>query len=112
MLTAEVGCCRILPELDDAATDRAGAREVIEQRIPIAAADGACQFGKILVEGASISSTASLLARNTSRHIVGSDAAMRVKSAKAACRKLHHFRTRDLLQFIRCADDGVSDQVR
>ena len=30
----------------------------------------------------SISSTASLLARNTSRHMVGSEAAMRVKSRK------------------------------
>ena len=41
MRPAEVRCCRILPDLDDAAADGAGAGEVLEQRFAVVAADRA-----------------------------------------------------------------------
>src|SRR6266481_724687 len=49
---AEVGRCRILADLDNAAADRAGAGEMLEQRLAVAAADRARQLGEVLVEGA------------------------------------------------------------
>src|ERR1019366_6665301 len=51
----------------------------------------------------SISSTASLLARNTSRHMVGSE---------AAGRKFQNLGPRHVLHFVGGADDGVGDQMR
>ena len=82
MGTAEIRRGQILSDLDDAAADGARPAEMIEQRLAVAAAHRAGERREVFVEAASISSTASLLARNTSRHIVGSDAAMRVKSRK------------------------------
>ena len=77
------GAARILADLHDAAADRARAREELEQRVAVAAADRArAASARSSLKRPSISSTASLLCRNTSRHIVGSDAAMRVKSRK------------------------------
>src|SRR5258708_20857454 len=52
MRTAEVGRRGILTDLDDATADRAGAGEMLEQRLAVAAADRARQLGEILVEGA------------------------------------------------------------
>ena len=69
-------------------------------------------FDRSSLKVPSISSTASLLARNTSRHIVGSEAAMRVKSRKPPA---ENFITSDechLRQFVGGADDGVGDQMR
>src|ERR1700722_17918131 len=48
---AEIGCGGILAGLDDAAADRAGAREVFEQRLAVAAANRAGELREILVEG-------------------------------------------------------------
>ena len=79
---AEVGRRRILADLDDAAADRAGAGEMFEKRLAVAAADRAGELGQILVEGAEHLQHRVLVGRNTSRHMVGSDAAMRVKSRK------------------------------
>src|ERR1700730_18561310 len=50
--TAEVGRRRILADLDNAAADRASAREKLEQRFALAGTDRARQLGQILVEGA------------------------------------------------------------
>ena len=44
MRSAEIRCCRILADLDDAAADGAGAGEVLEQRLAVVAADGAGEF--------------------------------------------------------------------
>ena len=44
MRPAEIGCGRILADLDDAAADGAGAGEVLEQRFAVVAADGAGEF--------------------------------------------------------------------
>ena len=82
MRAAEIGRGRVLADLHDAAADRARAREVLEQRVAVAAPDRARELRQVLAEVPSISSTASLLCRNTSRHMVGSEAAMRVKSRK------------------------------
>ena len=60
----------------------------------------------------SISSTASWLCRKTSRHMVGSEAAMRVKSRKPPAENLITSRLRDGLEIRRRADDVVGDQVR
>ncbi len=60
----------------------------------------------------SISSTASRLLRKTSRHIVGSDAAMRVKSRKPPA---ENFITSDCVTVSRSrrgADDVVGDEMR
>src|SRR5713226_748956 len=58
----------------------------------------------------SISSTASLLARNTSRHHgVGSRDAGEV--AKTAGGELYHFGRRHLRKLVGGADDGVGDQM-
>jgi len=76
----EVGAIIILPLFDDRATHRACAREQVEQRVAIAPADRALERVRSSEKRWSISSTASLFDRNTSRHITGSDAAIRVKS--------------------------------
>ena len=76
-----VGGGGLLAQLDNAAADRPGAGEQGEQPVAVAVANPAA--GKAvtsLLKRPSASSTACLLLRNTSRHIVGSDAAMRVKS--------------------------------
>src|SRR5688572_20889853 len=52
MRAAEVWHRRILPDLDDAAPDRARAREVIVQGLAVAAADRARQRREILIEAA------------------------------------------------------------
>src|SRR5262249_40620420 len=44
MRAAEIGCGGILAGLDDAAADGAGAREMVEQRLAVAAADRAGQL--------------------------------------------------------------------
>src|ERR1700739_4270419 len=49
---AEIGRRGILADFDDAAADRAGTGEVLEQRLAVAAPDRARQLGQILVEGA------------------------------------------------------------
>ena len=60
----------------------------------------------------SISSTASRLFRNTSRHITGSEAAMRVKSRKPPAENLITSALRRLLEIGRGADDGIGDEMR
>ena len=52
MRPAEVRRCGILADLDNAAADGAGAGEMLEQRLAVAAADRPGQFGEVLVEGA------------------------------------------------------------
>ena len=80
---AEVRRRRLLPHVDDAAPDRPRAGEQVEQPCRRRRA-GSCAASAVRssVKRPSISSTASLLCRNTSRHMVGSEAAMRVKSRK------------------------------
>src|SRR5262249_29669787 len=51
MRPAEVGGGRILAGLDDAATDGAGAGEVVEQRFAVAAPDRAGELRQVLGEG-------------------------------------------------------------
>ena len=60
----------------------------------------------------SISSTASLLVRNTSRHMVGSEAAMRVKSRKPPAENFITSERVTSTELVRGADDRVGDQVR
>ena len=59
----------------------------------------------------SISSTASLLCRKTSRHIVGSEAAIRVKSRNPPAENLITSDSRDLREVGRRADDVVGDEM-
>jgi hypothetical protein len=76
---------------DDAAADGARLRVKrisFEQLVALAEADRALQAARSSVKRPSISSTASRLLRNTSRHIVGSEAAMRVKSRKPPAENL------------------------
>ena len=80
--TAEIRRRRILARIDDGAPDRARAGEKIEQRLAVAPADGSLQALRSSLKRPNTSSTASRLLRKTSRHIVGSEAAMRVKSRK------------------------------
>ena len=47
---AEIGGSFILADLDDAAADGAGAAEMLEQRLAVAAADGAGEFREVLLE--------------------------------------------------------------
>src|SRR5688572_20539904 len=81
-LAAEVGRIDFLARLDDRAAHRACMREEIEQLVAIAPTDRALQRSEIFGNRASISRIASLLCKQTSRHMVGSDAARRVKSRK------------------------------
>ena len=67
MRPAEVGRCRILADLDDAAADRAGAGEMLEQRLAVAAADRAGELRQILVEGAEHLQHRILVGRGTRR---------------------------------------------
>ena len=60
----------------------------------------------------SISSTASRLFRKTSRHIVGSDAAIRVKSRKPPAENLITSDLVTVLQVSRRTDNIVSNEVR
>ena len=69
-------------------------------------------FDRSSLKVPSISSTASLLARNTSRHIVGSEAAMRVKSRKPPAENLITSDVVTCAEFVGGADDGVGDQMR
>src|SRR5258708_10131799 len=50
--TAEIGRGRILAGLDDAAADRAGAGEMLEQCLAVTAAAGAREVREVLAEGA------------------------------------------------------------
>src|ERR1700756_3778828 len=52
MRPAEIGRGRILADLDDAASDGAGAGKMLEQRFAVIAADRTGEFRQILVEGA------------------------------------------------------------
>ena len=109
---AEIGRRGILADLDDAAADRAGAGEVLEQRLAVAAADRARELGEILVEGAEHFQHRVLVGQKyvaPHRRIGGRDAG---EVAKAAGGEFHHFRRRDLAEFVGGADDGVGDQMR
>ncbi|ANN60903.1 hypothetical protein A9K72_31130 [Mesorhizobium loti] len=81
-MTAEIDQFNILPRLNDRAAHRTGAGEQVEQFLAVAPANRSLQRGQILGNRASISRMASLLCRHTSRHMVCSDAARRVKSRK------------------------------
>ncbi len=50
MRAAEVGARRVLADVEDAAADRARARKMLEQRIAVAAADGARQLRQVFLE--------------------------------------------------------------
>ena len=87
-MPAEVGGGRVLARLDDAAADRARLGEQLESVSPSPKRMARCSAVRSSVKRPSISSTASLLLRNTSRHMVGSEAAMRVKSRKPPAENL------------------------
>jgi hypothetical protein len=76
-VSAEVGRGCILAGLDDAAPDAARLHE-----------QARCKAVRSSLKRPSISSTASLLLRKTSRHMTGSEAAMRVKSRKPPAENL------------------------
>ena len=71
-----------------------------------------CSWLRSSLKRPSTSSTASRLLRNTSRHMVGSEAAMRVKSRKPLAEIFDHFAFGDLFQVMRRAHDIVGDQMR
>jgi hypothetical protein len=72
--------------LDDAAANLAGAPEPVLQDLALAPAR--CRAVRSSVKRCSISSTASRLFRKTSRHMTGSEPAMRVKSRKPPAENL------------------------
>ena len=109
---AEIGGLGVLARLDDPAADGAGAGEQRFERRAVVPADHALERGKSSEKRPSISSTASLLFRNTSRHMTGSEAAMRVKSRKPPAENLITSPIGDLLQVGGGADDVVGDEVR
>ena len=71
-----------------------------------------CSSARSSEKRPSISSTASLLLRNTSRHMVGSEAAMRVKSRKPPAENLITSEFGHALQMGGRVDDVVGDEVR
>jgi hypothetical protein len=79
---AEIGARIVLALLDDRAADRAVWEKWSNSAAPSPTRIAFCSPIRSSVKRWSMSSTASRLFRNTSRHIVGSDAAMRVKSRK------------------------------
>ena len=52
MWPPEIGRRRVLTDLHNAAADGAGAREVLKQRVAVAAADGAGQLRQVFTKGA------------------------------------------------------------
>ena len=106
------GAAEILADLDDAAADGAGAGEMLEQRLAVAAADRAGELRQILVEGAEHFQHGLLVGEE---HVaphgrVGSRDAGEV--AKAAGGEIDHFRRGHLAELVGGADDGVGDQMR
>src|ERR1700680_941407 len=92
MRAAEVGRSRILADLDDPATDGAGAGKMLEPRLAVAAADRAGELGEVLVEGAEHFQHRILVGEEyVAPHdrIGGRDAG---EVAKTAGGELHHFR--------------------
>ena len=111
-LPAEIGCVDFLAGLDDRAAtarvrvNRSNSLSPSPQRI------ARCSEARSSENRASISRMASLLCRQTSRHMVGSDAARRVKSRKP---EAEYLMTSDLVtasQVVGGADDVVGDDVR
>ena len=112
MRAAEVGARCVLTDVQDAAADRAGAREVLEQGVAVAAADGAGELRQVFLEFAQHLQHGVLVVQE---HVaphgrIGRGDAGEV--AKAAGGELQHFGLGDALQFVGGADDGVGDQVR
>src|ERR1700733_16113025 len=108
----ETGGGGILADLDNAAANRAGAGEMLEQRLAVAAADGPGELGEVLVEGAEHFQHRVLVGEeHVAPHdrIGGRDAG---EIAKTAGGKLQHLGFRDPFKLIRCAYDGISDQMR
>src|ERR1700722_19973618 len=104
---AEIGYGGILADLDDAASDRAGAGEMLEQRLAVAASDRAGQLGEVLVKGAEHFQHRFLVGEEyVAPHdrVGGGDAG---EVAKAAGRELDHLRGGHLAEFVGGADDGV-----
>ncbi len=72
VVAAEIGCGIVLALLDDRAADRAGLGEHVRTASsPSPQRIARWSASRSSVKRCSISSTASLLARNTSRHMVG-----------------------------------------
>src|SRR5260370_33565218 len=109
---AEVGGSRILADLDDAATDRTGARKMLEQRLAVAAADRAGELGEILVEGAEHFKHRVLVGEEyVAPHdrVGGCDTG---EIAKPAGGELHHFRRGHLAELIGRAAAGTAAAKR
>ena len=112
--TPEIGSRGVLARLDDAATDaRVPPRSRRNSVSPSAQADGALQRRQVLGEPPQhLDARPVLLLRNTSRHIVGSDAAMRVKSRKPPAENLITSLLGHAFEVLGRVDDVVGDQVR
>src|SRR5262245_47548943 len=100
LAAAEVGLGGFLTDLDDRPTIARVRVKGMERVFPSPKRIARVRTERSSLKRPSISSTASLLCRKTSRHIVGSDAAMRVKSRKPPAENLV---TSDCVTSPRCA---------
>ena len=112
VIPPEIGALVVLSLFDHLPPDRAGAGEQVEQGVPSPERIARCRAVRSSEKRPSISSTAPRLVRNTSRHMTGSEAAMRVKSRKPPGGILDDLALGDVLQIAGGADDGVGDKVR
>ena len=112
MRPAEIGGRRLLAGRDDAAADRAGAREEIEERVAVAPADRPLQRGQILGEAAEhLEHRLAIVEEDVAPHRrVGRGDAGEI--AEAAGGELHHLRLGDGLEIGGGADDVVGDEMR
>ena len=112
MRAAEVGRGGILTDLHDAAADRARAREMIEQRVAVAAPHRARELREVLAELREHLQHGVLVVQEhvaPHRRIGRRDAG---EIAEAAGRELQHLGARHGGEFLRGADDRVGDQMR
>ncbi len=112
MRAAEVGRGGILTDLHDAAADRARAREMIEQRVAVAAPHRARELRQVFAELREHLQHRVLVVQEhvaPHRRIGRRDAG---EIAKAAGRELQHLGARHGGEFLRGADDRVGDQMR
>ena len=112
MRPAEIGRRRILADLHDAAADGAGAGEMREQRLAVAAADGAGELRQIFVEGAEHFQHRVLVGEEhvpPHGRIGRGDAG---KIAKAAGGEFEHLGARHFGELVGGADDGIGDEMR